>query len=103
ARTVCAGACTRIQSSVYDADDAAQRWLAACGYRPVRIFRELRITHSSPPRPASWPEGLRVDPFDVGRDAKSFHAAQQEAFSDNWEYTRREFSDWSSWHLEKHN
>ena len=51
-----------------------------------------------PPRPA-WPEGRRVAAFDPERDALAFHAAQQEAFADHWEYIARDFESWSKSHL----
>ncbi|MGN6796688.1 MAG: GNAT family N-acetyltransferase, partial [Gaiellaceae bacterium] len=46
-----------------------------------------------------WPEGLAAGAFDPARDAEAFHAAQQEAFADHWEYRRREFDEWRGFHL----
>jgi GNAT superfamily N-acetyltransferase len=39
-------------------------------------------------------------PFDPDHDALEFHAAQQEAFADHWDYTPRDFESWSKGHLE---
>ena len=39
--------------------------------------------------------------FDPDRDARAFHAAQQEAFADHWEFTPREFDEWRDFHLVK--
>jgi mycothiol synthase len=89
----------RIQNGVYEADAAARSLLERIGYRSVRVFREMRIELDAPPPLAAWPEGLRVVPFDPERDAPAFHAAQQEAFADHWEYTPRDLEAWSKSHL----
>jgi len=94
-RAAAAAGARRIQNGVYEADAAACRLLESTGYRAVRIFREMRIDLAAPPPPPTWPQGLRVDAFDPERDARAFHAAQQEAFADAWEYTPRDFEHWS--------
>jgi mycothiol synthase len=53
-----------------------------------------------PPAPPRWPAGRRGDAFDPDRDARAFHAAQQEAFSDHWEHLPRDFAAWRRWHLD---
>jgi|SRR5579884_3203653 len=84
-----------IQSSVWEADTAGRRLLESLGYCAVRVFRELRIELDAPPPAPEWPDGLRVVAFDPQRDARDFHAAQEEAFADNWEYTPHTFEWWS--------
>jgi mycothiol synthase len=93
------GGARRIQNGVFEADSAARRLLESLGYDTVRVFRELRIELAAPPPAPAWPDGLRVVPFDVGRDAVDFHAAQQEAFADHWEYAPRDLESWSRSHL----
>jgi mycothiol synthase len=89
----------RIQSGVAEPDDAGRRLFAKLGYEPVRVFREMRIELAAePPRP-EWPPGLLPGEFDADRDARAFHAAQQEAFSDHWEFTPRDFTDWRDFHI----
>ena len=95
---VCRGA-RRIQNGVYEADAAACSLLESIGYRAVRVFREMRIELDAPPPLPIWPDGLHVVAFDPERDALAFHAAQQEAFADHWEYTPRDFESWSKSHL----
>jgi GNAT superfamily N-acetyltransferase len=90
----------RIQNSVFEPDAAARRLLESLGYATVRIFRELRIELGGPPPGPRWPDGLRVVAFDPERDAPEFHAAHQEAFADHWDYTSRDFAQWSRAHLE---
>jgi len=89
----------RIQNAVLEADSAARRLLESLGYRPVRVFRELRIELEAPPPVSQWPDGLRIVPFDPERDALKFHAAGQEAFADHWDHTPRDVESWSKSHL----
>jgi GNAT superfamily N-acetyltransferase len=84
---------------VYELDAAARGLLQSLGYRPVRLFREMRIELAEPPPTPTWPEGLRVTRFDPERDARAFHAAQEDAFADHWEHTPRDFESWSQNHL----
>jgi mycothiol synthase len=85
----------RIQNGVLEADSAARKLLESLGYRAVRVFREMRIELEAPPPAPEWPDGLRVVQFDPERDALAFHAADQEAFADAWDYTPRDFEWWS--------
>jgi mycothiol synthase len=93
------GGADRIQNSTYDADSAARGLLESLGYGPVRVFRELRIELEARPAAPEWPDGLRVVPFDPEHDALEFHAAHQEAFADQWDYTPRDFEPWSTFHF----
>jgi mycothiol synthase len=98
-RDAAARGARRIQNGVYELDAAACRLLQSIGYRAVRVFREMRIELAAPPPIPTWPEGLRVAAFDPERDALAFHAAEQEAFAEHWEYTSRDFESWSRNHL----
>ena len=89
----------RIQNNVLEADTAARDLLEAMGYRAVRVFREMRIELEDPPPRPEWPDGLCAVPFDPKRDARAFHAAQEEAFADSWDFTPRDFESWSKVHL----
>ena len=85
----------RVHNIVLEADSAARRLLESLGYGAVRLFREMRIEFDAPPPAPEWPDGLRVVPFDPEHDALEFHAANQEAFADHWDYTPRDFEWWS--------
>jgi mycothiol synthase len=89
----------RIQNSALEADSAARRLLESLGYGAVRVFREMRIELEAPPPAPEWPDGLRVVPFNPEHDALEFHAAHQEAFADEWEFTPRNFESWSKSNL----
>ena len=84
----------RIQNSVLEADTGACALLEGLGYAPVRIMREMRIDLAERPPAAEWPSGLRAEAFDAERDGRAFHAAQEEAFADHWDYTPRGFDEW---------
>ncbi|HEY2202493.1 MAG TPA: GNAT family N-acetyltransferase [Solirubrobacteraceae bacterium] len=89
----------RIHTVAFEVDSAARRLLQSLGYSAVRVFREMRIELQAPPPEPHWPDGLRVVPFDVERDALEFHAACEEAFADHWEHNPREFEFWSRSHI----
>lgn len=89
----------RIQNGVAEPDVAGHRLLERLGYRRVRVFRELRIALDGEPRPPKWPDGLVAGAFDAARDAATFHAAQEEAFADHWEFRPRDFNRWHELHI----
>ena len=91
----------RIQSGVAEPDEAGRRLFAELGYEPVRVFREMRIGLAAEPPGPEWPERLVAGAFDPDRDARAFHAAQQEAFADHWEFKERTFEEWRDFHLVK--
>jgi GNAT superfamily N-acetyltransferase len=90
----------RIQGGVAEPDEAGRRLFAELGYEPVRVFREMRIDLGAPPEPPAWPDGLAAGSFDAERDAEAFHAAQQEAFADHWEFRPRGFAEWRGFHID---
>ena len=90
----------RLQNSVLEADRPGRSLLESLGYRPVRVFREMRIELDAPPAVPEWPEGLTATPFDPDHDARAFHAAHQEAFTDHWDYPPRDYESWSRANLD---
>jgi mycothiol synthase len=98
--TAAARGAKRIQTSVVEPDERGHLLLAGRGYRSVRIFRELRIDLDAAPEPPVWPDGLVPDEFDLEHDATAFHAAQEEAFADHWEFRPRDVDRWREFHIE---
>jgi GNAT superfamily N-acetyltransferase len=90
----------RLQNGVLEADSRARELLASLGYDEVRVFRELRIELDGEPAGPDWPDGLSVAAFQPERDARAFHAAQQEAFADAWHFAPRDFESWSRANLD---
>ena len=72
--------------------------------RVARLRRRARLPRAAR-RPGGTPARCRMagraarDRFDPDDDAVAFHAAHQEAFSDHWGYTRRDFETWSNLNL----
>lgn len=93
------GGARTVQNAVLEADSAARTLLESLDYRPVRVFREMRIELDAAPPAPEWPDGLHVAPFEPERDALEFHAAHEEAFADAWGHTPRDFGSWSKIHL----
>ncbi|MFL5582950.1 MAG: GNAT family N-acetyltransferase, partial [Gemmatimonadaceae bacterium] len=54
----------------------------------------MRVTHEQEPPPPRYPDGLSVVAFDPS-EATAFHAAQQEAFADHWNFHPRPFDEWA--------
>ena len=98
--TVVSRGARRIQTSAAEPDEAGHRLFAGRGYRRVRVFREMRIDLDVAPEPPEWPDGLVPDEFDAVRDVVAFHAAEQEAFADHWEFRPRDLARWRELHIE---
>ena len=90
----------RIQNGAVEADEAGHRLLGGLGYRPVRVFRELRVELTEMPAAPQWPVGLVPDTFDAERDVPAFHAAEQESFADHWEFRPRTLARWRALHVD---
>jgi mycothiol synthase len=74
-------------------DDRAHRLFEQLGMRELRRFYRMLIELDGPPPEPEWPEGLRVDTFQL-EDAEAFHAAMGEAFADEWSFVHMPFEEW---------
>jgi mycothiol synthase len=72
----------RIRTALLDGDDAARRWFATRGFRPVRHLLELRLDLHAPPPAPRWPAGIRVRTFVPGADDEVLWRTHQVAFAD---------------------
>jgi mycothiol synthase len=73
-------------------DDAADELFTSHGYREVRRFWDMAIDLAADPPP---PAALEVDTFGGGEaEARAFHDALDEAFSDHWEHHPLGFDEW---------
>jgi mycothiol synthase len=89
-----ASAPTRLRVTIESTNHAAQQLFAAEGYAAIRHFWRMEIElNESPPVPI-WPAGVAVRSFVPGRDARSTHAALDEAMADHWDHTPMPFEDW---------
>lgn len=62
------------------------------GYREARHFFQMRIDLEQAPAP-STPAGVEIAPFQR-EDARTFHAALNEAFAEEWGWHAMSFEEW---------
>jgi len=66
------------------ADSRRHAALARAGFYVTRTNTLMRIELGPGIEEPVWPEGIRVQPFDLEKDLGRFAAAHQEAFRDHW-------------------
>jgi mycothiol synthase len=82
------------------AENAAGRaLLEGLRYRDVRHYYEMRIELDGPPPDPEWPQGLTAVPFELA-DARSLHAAINDAFAGEWNFHPRTFEEFKEFRLE---
>jgi mycothiol synthase len=65
----------------------AQALLAACGFRAVRLWKQMAIaTDQLPPTPVPAPDGIDIRTLRRGVDEHAVWLASEEAFEDHWNY-----------------
>jgi mycothiol synthase len=75
-------------------DVDARALFERAAYREVRRFYRMIIEHDREPPAAEWPEGFRVSTFEPG-DGRAFHAALDEAFTEEWNFVSEPFERWA--------
>jgi mycothiol synthase len=86
-----------LRVSIAAAASAARAVLAEEGYRVVRYSARM-VTELTDDVPGpSWPEGIGVRTFDRERDEQRVFIAQEETFSDMWEYEPQPIEEWRKW------
>lgn len=84
---------------VAERNASAHALLTTAGYRPVRsviqMARALDGTATSPP----LPDGIRLEPLDIQRDARALHAADTAAFAGNADFEPGSFEHFRDEHL----
>jgi mycothiol synthase len=68
--------------------------------RELRRYYRMLIELDAPPPAPEWPDGLRVDTFELD-DAMAFHDAMTEAFEDEWNFVAMPFEEWREMRLVK--
>jgi mycothiol synthase len=84
----------RIATGVLSNDTMFVSLLVKGGYLPVRHFYRMTIELESLPPEPEWPQGLRLEPFDLERDGRAVHAAVEEAFSEHWGHVPQPYEQW---------
>ena len=76
-------------------DEAAPTLLAAKGFSPVRTFFRMVADLDGTDLTPAWPEGIDVRPLDVETHGRLLHAADEEAFAEEWGYTPMPYDAWT--------
>jgi GNAT superfamily N-acetyltransferase len=84
---------TKVQTWCLEQDVPARELFASLGFGEVRRYYRMLIELEEPPPPPQWPDGFRVDTFELD-DAHAFHAALNEAFEDEWNWVSKPFDRW---------
>ena len=70
------------------------------GYRVVRHSFQMEIELAGLPEVPHWPEGISVRRFDPAADEHAVYEAQQDAFSDHWDFRRLPHEEWRRFQIE---
>ena len=81
-------------------DERAHRLFEQFGMHELRRYYRMMIELDGPPPAPQWPEGLRVDTFELD-EAEAFHTAMGEAFADEWNFVHMPFAEWRELRLLK--
>jgi mycothiol synthase len=89
----------KLGSGILGGDERAVRLLEAHGYRELRHFYRMTIDMDEPPPAPEWPDGLEPRSLEL-EHALAFHAADDEAFEDEWEHIPEPFEEFTQRRLE---
>jgi ribosomal protein S18 acetylase RimI-like enzyme len=89
-----------LESAHLVGDERAPVLFACKGYRRVRSFFRMVVTHDTPPEPATWPAGVEIGPLALAQDGRAAHAAIEEAFSHEWGFRPAPYDEWLETRLE---
>jgi mycothiol synthase len=68
--------------------------LSRLGYRQIKRFVRMEITHSSEPHQAPLPAGYEFRGVDIDRDLQQIFTLVDDAFSEHWTGAPRTFESW---------
>ncbi len=82
-------------------DAGAPVLLAAKRFAPVRTFFRMVADLDRIDVSPVWPRGIDVRPLDVEAHGRLLHAADEEAFAEEWGYTAKPYDAWAKRIFEK--
>jgi mycothiol synthase len=88
-----------IRLGTFAENAAGRRLLEGLGYGDVRHYYEMRIELEGPPPDPEWPPGLGAVPFELA-DARTLHAAINDAFAGEWNFHQRTFAEFKRHRLD---
>ena len=93
-----------VRVGTYHGHEPSVRLLEDRGHKADRYFWRMVIELDESPGPASWPDGIQLEPFDRDRDSEAVYRAEDEAFSDHWGHIPESFeSGFKLWSHESFN
>ena len=73
---------------------AAMELLANEGFTVHRYMLRMTISLDQPTPGPSWPDGIAVHRFALGKDDRATYEAVEESFSDHWGWAPRAYETW---------
>ena len=95
ASEVSAGERVVLHNAHLHGDDGADQLVAAKGFTRVRTFWRMVADLEAVDSPPVWPEGIELRPLDVARHGRLLHAADEEAFAQDWGYEAEPYEKWA--------
>lgn len=83
-----------IRNVMATGDKVAREMHEAQGYKAVRFIWRMETHLEAPPPAPTWPEGIRLRPFELQDHNYLVYRAHQEAFRDHWGFTPRSYELW---------
>jgi ribosomal protein S18 acetylase RimI-like enzyme len=83
----------RIKAGALAENVAARRLLEALGFHEARRFYRMQVDLDGAPSEPEKLEGIRIETFEP-EHARAFHAALNEALSDDWGFVGMPFEEW---------
>jgi mycothiol synthase len=77
-------------------DERAAQLFAGNGFEQVRSFLRMVIDVTDPPPAPRLPDGVEFRELDVVRHGRALHAAEVEAFAEEWAYDPMPYEDWAA-------
>lgn len=90
-----------LRSPINNRDQAAHELHRKQGYRPLRYYWHMQIDLTTPPVPASFPEGVELRPFIKEKHAHIVLDAQNESFQDHWGSHAETYEQWAPRKLDR--
>jgi len=92
--TVAAGERVWLESAHLVGDERAPALFDQCGFRRVRSYFRMVVTHGAAPEQPRWPNGFACSPLDLVSEGRDVHAALDEAFAGEWGYRQTTYDEW---------
>jgi mycothiol synthase len=89
----------KLKAGILVENERGRALLESLGFGEVRRFYRMQIELDGEPPPPEPAAGITIAPFRA-EDARAFHAAMNEAFSDDWGFVAMPFDEWKRHRLE---